>query len=71
MKNGSIYEAAQNLTFCHVCITAMKTGKLQNHGHVEVVLIECEYCNWKDMLVVIRVLLATMNIAAATKKVLK
>ena len=34
------YNEAQDLAFCHVCVTAMKTGKLQNHGNVDVAFIE-------------------------------
>ena len=42
------YNEAQDLAFCHVYVTAMKTGKLQNHGNVDVAFIERGFCNWKD-----------------------
>ena len=42
------YDEAEDLAFCHVCVTAMKTGKMQNHGNVDVAFIERRFCNWKD-----------------------
>ena len=34
------YDEAEDLAFCHVCVTAMKTGKMRNHGDVDVAFIE-------------------------------
>ena len=34
------YDEAGDLAFCHVCVTAMKTGKMRNHGDVDVTFIE-------------------------------
>ena len=48
----------------------MKTGKLQNHGNVDAAFIECGFAIG-NTLVVIKVSLAAMNVAAATKRLLK
>ena len=39
------YDEAWDLAFCHVCVTAIKTGKVQNRN-VDSAFIE--FCNWKD-----------------------
>ena len=44
------YDESRDLAYCncHICVVAIKTGKMQNAGTVDSPFIAHSFCNWKD-----------------------
>ena len=44
------YDKSRDLAYCncHICVVAIKTGKMKNAGTVDSAFIAHGFCNWKD-----------------------
>ena len=42
------YDESRDLAYCHICVVAIKTGKMKNAGTVDSAFIARGFCNWKD-----------------------
>ena len=42
------YDSGGDRVFCHLCVKALKTGKMTAEGNIDEAFVLREYCSWKD-----------------------
>ena len=43
------YDSGGDRVFCHLCVKALKTGKMTAEGNIDEAFVLHGYCNWKDV----------------------